>query len=235
MEPPHLLIIDDDARLRALLRDYLHDQGFRVTMAESAETARATLQGLRFDAIILDVMMPQESGITFAKTLRINDDTPILMLSAMSQPEDRINGFRSGIDDYLCKPFEPRELVMRVQAILKRTASTQQQPAHDDPPTLIYFGEYRFNTSNGELLKNQEKIHLTESETALLSVLAHHVGTPVGRRVLQRSMGLHKSGRSIDVQIARLRRKIEENTKTPHYICTRRSQGYFLNGFCDHP
>ena len=230
MEPPHLLIIDDDARLRALLRDYLLDQGFRVTMAESATTARAILQGLRFDAIILDVMMPGESGITFAGTLRMDDNTPILMLSAMSQTKDRINGFRNGIDDYLCKPFEPQELVLRLQAILKRTAPA---PSMKEGSPIV-FGEYLFTPSNSELHKDGKRVPLTQGEAKLLSILAHHVGTPVERGLLQRYMGLPKWGRSIDVQIARLRRKIEENPKTPVYICTRRSQGYILNGYCDH-
>ncbi len=233
MEPPHLLIIDDDARLRALLRDYLHDQGFRVTMAENAQSARAIMRGLRFDAIVLDVMMPGESGISFAETLRMDDETPILMLSAMNQTEDRINGFHSGIDDYLCKPFEPQELVMRIQAILRRTAPTQS--ANNDSPLGVRFGAYLFTPSSGELHKDGKKIPLTQSEAKLLRILAHHVGTPVERSLLQRYMGLPKWGRSIDVQIARLRRKIEENPKIPSYICTRRGQGYILNGYYDHP
>lgn len=217
---PHILVVDDDSRIRDLLARYLHDHGFRVTTAIDAETARASMRGLSYDLLILDVMMPKESGIDFAKALRENNQVPILMLTARAEPEQRIEGLETGVDDYLAKPFDPRELLLRVGNILRRGTST---PATGE----IRMGDFVFHVSRGELQHDGETVRLTERERELLRYFARHPGTPVSRHELAK--GSDSGGeRAVDVQINRLRRKIENNPTNPVYLQTVRGKGYIL-------
>lgn len=217
-ERPHVLVVDDDARLRELLRRYLADNGFLVATASDAAAARAKLSGLRFDVIVLDLMMPGESGLAFAGTLRQTDDIPILMLTAMDAVEDRIAGLESGADDYLVKPFEPRELVLRLNAVLRRTS-----PIASDP---IGFGPYLFDPGSGELRQDGHVIALTTAETGLLRALTATVGSAVSRERL--GVISRVAERSVDVQINRLRRKVEPDPRNPRYLVTVRGEGYAL-------
>jgi two-component system phosphate regulon response regulator OmpR len=217
---PHILVVDDDSRIRDLLARYLHDHGFRVTTAIDAETARASMRGLSYDLLILDVMMPKESGIDFAKALRENNQVPILMLTARAEPEQRIEGLETGVDDYLAKPFDPRELLLRVGNILRRGTST---PATGE----IRMGDFVFHVSRGELQRDGETVRLTERERELLRYFARHPGTPVSRHELAK--GSDSGGeRAVDVQINRLRRKIENDPTNPIYLQTVRGKGYIL-------
>ncbi|MFW2390922.1 MAG: response regulator [Methyloceanibacter sp.] len=217
---PHILVVDDDSRIRDLLARYLHDHGFRVTTAIDAETARASMRGLSYDLLILDVMMPKESGIDFAKALRENNQVPILMLTARAEPEQRIEGLETGVDDYLAKPFDPRELLLRVGNILRRGTST---PATGE----IRMGDFVFHVSRGELQRDGETVRLTERERELLRYFARHPGTPVSRHELAK--GSDSGGeRAVDVQINRLRRKIENDPTNPVYLQTVRGKGYIL-------
>lgn len=218
---PHILVVDDDSRIRDLLARYLHDHGFRVTTAIDAETARASMRGLSYDLLILDVMMPKESGIDFAKALRENNQVPILMLTARAEPEQRIEGLETGVDDYLAKPFDPRELLLRVGNILRRGTST---PATGE----IRMGDFVFHVSRGELQRDGETVRLTERERELLRYFARHPGTPVSRHELAK--GSDSGGeRAVDVQINRLRRKIENDPTNPVYLQTVRGKGYILH------
>ncbi|MHA1134125.1 MAG: response regulator [Alphaproteobacteria bacterium] len=217
---PHILVVDDDSRIRDLLARYLHDHGFRVTTAIDAETARASMRGLSYDLLILDVMMPKESGIDFAKALRENNQVPILMLTARAEPEQRIEGLETGVDDYLAKPFDPRELLLRVGNILRRGTSA---PATGE----IRMGDFVFHVSRGELQRDGETVRLTERERELLRYFARHPGTPVSRHELAK--GSDSGGeRAVDVQINRLRRKIENDPTNPVYLQTVRGKGYIL-------
>ena len=222
---PHILIVDDDSRIRDLLGRYLHDHGFRVTMAIDAESARAHMRSLSFDLIVLDVMMPKESGIDFAKSLRTDNQIPILMLTARAEPEQRIEGLETGVDDYLAKPFDPRELLLRISNILKRGAKAA-------PSGEIRMGNFVFHVSRGELQRDGETVRLTERERELLRYFARRPGTPVSRHELAK--GSDKSAeeiggeRAIDVQINRLRRKIENDPANPVYLQTVRGKGYIL-------
>ena len=222
--PPHLLVIDDDTRLRALLRRYLSEQGFRVTTAHDAADARAKLRSLTFDMLILDIMMPGESGLDLTRTLRADSDVPILLLSAMSETGDRIAGLLSGADDYLSKPFEPRELVLRINAVLRRV----QAPVEETASERVQFGSFSFDLSREELRRDGSGVRLTAAETSLLKSLARQPGTPLSRDDLVAESPLIGNLRTIDVQIARLRRKIEENPKYPRYLQTVRGIGYVL-------
>ncbi len=224
MEEPHILVIDDDTRLRELLRRFLAESGFRVTTAADAESARERLKGLRFDLLVLDVMMPGESGLSFAETLRRDDDVPILMLSAMGEPADRIAGLRAGVDDYMPKPFDPQELLLRINSILRR-AQASDGAAQD----AIQMGEARFDMRRTELRRDGLRIHLTASETALLAALAARPRDPVSREELFREARLQGSLRTVDVQITRLRRKLEPDPRFPRYLQTVRGHGYVLN------
>ncbi len=217
-QDPHVLVVDDDARLRELLRRYLADNGFLVATASNASAARAKLSGLRFDVIVLDLMMPGESGLDFAEQLRRTDDIPILMLTAMDAVEDRIAGLESGADDYLVKPFEPRELVLRLNAVLRRTS-----PAIADP---ISFGPFLFDPGSGELRQNGDPIPLTAAEAGLLRALTATVGAAVSRERL--GVISRVAERSVDVQINRLRRKVEPDPRNPRYLVTVRGEGYAL-------
>jgi two-component system, OmpR family, phosphate regulon response regulator OmpR len=219
---PHLLVVDDDARLRELLRRYLTDQGFRVTTAGDAAEARARLASIAFDLLVLDVMMPGESGLDLTRSLRRDGRLPILLLTAMAEPEDRINGLEHGADDYLAKPFEPRELVLRIRNILQRVP----QPA---PPTAeVRFGACRFDLARGELYRGGDAVHLTAAETALLAALARRPGEAVSREALSEEAQFSGNVRTVDVQVTRLRRKIERDPKFPRYLQTVRGTGYVL-------
>jgi len=221
---PHILVVDDDSRIRDLLARYLHDHDFRVTTAVDAEDARAHMRSLSFDLIVLDVMMPKESGIDFAKTLRTESQVPILMLTARADPEHRIEGLETGVDDYLAKPFDPRELLLRIGNILKR--GTQAAPSGE-----IRMGDFVFHISRGELQRDGESVRLTERERELLRYFAQRTGTPVSR--LELAKNSDKDGdiggeRAVDVQINRLRRKIENDPANPVYLQTVRGKGYIL-------
>jgi two-component system, OmpR family, phosphate regulon response regulator OmpR len=219
---PHLLVVDDDARLRELLRRYLTDQGFRVTTAGDAAEARARLASIAFDLLVLDVMMPGESGLDLTRSLRRDGRLPILLLTAMAEPEDRINGLEHGADDYLAKPFEPRELVLRVRNILQRVP----QPA--PPAAEVRFGACRFDLARGELYRGGDAVHLTAAETALLAALARRPGEAVSREALSEEAQFSGNVRTVDVQVTRLRRKIERDPKFPRYLQTVRGTGYVL-------
>lgn len=222
----HVLVVDDDKRICDLLGQYLRDNGFRVTTAENAAAARASMRGLAFDLMILDVMMPGESGLSLAKSIREeNNNAPILMLTARAEPENRILGLEIGVDDYLAKPFEPRELLLRMNNILRRRmAAPQTAPA---PADDIRIGPYNFHIGRGDLRRGSETIKLTERERDLLRHFVQNAGTPLEREELARFAGLD-SERSVDVQINRLRQKIEVDPGSPVYLQTVRGRGYIL-------
>ena len=219
---PHILVVDDDDRLRELLRIYLTENGFLVATAANAADARAKLQGLRFDLVVLDVMMPGESGLTLAKDLSRNNVAPVLMLTAMGDPDQRIAGFEHGVDDYLSKPFGPRELVLRIPSILRRMPPT---PA---AVVQVRLGDCIFDMAREELRRGDATVHLTSVEAALLKTLAEQPGTVISREDLLANTGANGGGRAIDVQVTRLRRKFEPNPKLPRYLQTVRSRGYVL-------
>ena len=219
---PHLLVVDDDTRLAELLRRYLSDGGFRVTVAADASEARAQLASFAFDLVVLDVMMPGESGLDLTRVLRREGRVPILLLSAMAEPEDRVNGLEQGADDYLAKPFEPRELILRIHNILQR------RPVANAGRHEIRFGGYRFDTVRAELFRGDELVHLTAAETGLLSVLAQRAGRPISREELSLCGVFSGNVRNVDVQITRLRRKIERDPRFPRYLQTVRGTGYAL-------
>ena len=219
---PHLLVVDDDMRLGELLRRYLSDEGFRVTIAGDASEARGHLASFAFDLVVLDVMMPGESGLELTRALRREDRIPILLLSAMAEPEDRVNGLEQGADDYLGKPFEPRELVLRIRNILER------RPAANADRREIRFGGCRFDIIRGELFRGDELVHLTTAETGLLAALAQKVGQAISREELSLSGQFGGNVRNVDVQMTRLRRKIERDPRFPRYLQTVRGTGYVL-------
>lgn len=222
-EPAHILVVDDDKRLRELLRKYLSDQNFRVTTARDASDARAKLAAFAFDIIVLDIMMPGENGLELTTWLRTSNKVPILLLSAMGEPGDRISGLESGADDYLSKPFEPRELVLRLNAILRRVESTAPAITGE-----ITFGGFCFDLSREELRRNDEYIRLTAAESSLLKALARSPGVPISRETLTSESTMDANNRTIDVQVTRLRRKIEADPKYPRYLQTVRGTGYVL-------
>jgi len=221
----HLLIVDDDDRIRELLKEYLARAGFRVTAAPGGAAARRLIAELDFDLAVFDVMMPGEDGFSLTRWLREqrgpSGKTPVLMLTARGEAEDRIEGLRTGADDYLPKPFEPEELVLRIEAILRRV---QDRPAADGPLSL---GRCRFDPERGELNCDGELVRLTEAEVALMRQLARTPHAPVDRLELARG-SVDPSGRAVDVQVTRLRRKIEEDPRQPRYLQTVRGIGYML-------
>jgi len=221
-DTPHVLVVDDDDRLRALLRKYLSENGFRVSTASGAGDARVRLGGIAFDVIVLDLMMPGESGLKFARHLRLESTVPLLMLTAMSEIEDRITGFEHGADDYLTKPFEPRELLLRLHAILRRVPTPPASPAR------VVMGDVAFDLGRQELNRDGEPIHLTSVETTLLKALAERAGTILSREELIAATGAEAGGRTVDVQVTRLRRKIEADPRLPRYLQTVRGRGYML-------
>ncbi len=219
---PHVLVVDDDDRLRELLRKYLSENGFLVSTARDAGDARARLGGLAFDVIVLDLMMPGESSLDFARDLRLKSTVPLLMLTAMGEIDDRIAGFEHGADDYLTKPFEPRELLLRLHAILRRVPTPPGLPARID------LGDVAFDLGRQQLDRGGEPIHLTSVETTLLMALAERAGTVLSREELIAATGAEAGGRAVDVQVTRLRRKIEPNPRLPRYLRTVRGRGYVL-------
>ncbi len=221
-DAPHILVVDDDTRLRGLLRKFLSDQGFRVSTAGSAEEARKQLESLSFDLLVLDVMMPGETGLELAKSIRESSDVPILMLTARAETSDRIAGLEAGVDDYLPKPFDPRELLLRINSVLRR-AATPAVPAVEN----VRFGDFEFHLERGDLTKNGEPVRITDRECDMLRVLALRTGDTVPRQDLV-APGGDASDRAVDVQINRLRRKIEKDPADPVYLRTVRGAGYRL-------
>lgn len=221
-DAPHLLVVDDDSRIRSLLSKYLSENGYRVTVADSAASARRKLASLAFDLLVIDVMMPGESGTELTRSLRRHLDVPVLILTALGGADNRIEGLEVGADDYLSKPFEPRELLLRIASILKRTG----QPAIG-MPTEIRFGPYTFHMDKMELRKAKKAIRLTERERQLLKLFADNPGDTIARhRLIGDDASLGE--RTADVQINRLRRKIETDPANPTYIQTVRGVGYRL-------
>jgi two-component system phosphate regulon response regulator OmpR len=222
VEERHLLVVDDDARLRDLLQRYLSSNGFRVTTAADTAEARALLKSLTFDALVLDVMLPGENGVEFAASLRAESEVPILMLTARGEPEDRIQGLENGADDYLAKPFEPRELMLRLGSLIRRAHG--QRPA---PHRHVSLGACMFDLERAELRRGGKPVRLTGSEAQLLKLFASNAGRPFSRAALCARLNIALE-RSVDVQVTRLRRKIEEDPKLPLYIQTVRGVGYVL-------
>lgn len=226
-EGAHLLVVDDDARLRELLRKFLSDRGFRVTTAANAAEAEAKFGSIEFDLMVLDVMMPGEDGLELTRRLRRTNGVPILLLTARAEPSHRIEGLASGADDYLAKPFEPDELLLRVKAILRRAPPPSAAPAE------IRFGPFRFDLGREELLhkvdgRGEQPVRLTAAEASLLKVLAARPDAPVSRQELLRRSCISGNERTIDVQVTRLRRKIESDPRLPRYLQTVRGAGYVL-------
>jgi two-component system, OmpR family, phosphate regulon response regulator OmpR len=223
----HLLVVDDDRRIRALLQRYLAERGYRVTTAANAEEAAACLKNFSFDLIILDVMMPGQNGFDFAARIRAEDSeaaqVPILMLTARAETEDRIMGFETGIDDFLAKPFEPRELTLRIASILRRA----QAPVSSVPTAVVRFGPFAFDAQRGELRQGEDLIRLTERERDMLRLLAERAGETVTREALA-GPGIVGNERTVDVQVNRLRRKIERDPANPMHLQTVRGIGYRL-------
>jgi two-component system phosphate regulon response regulator OmpR len=222
----HILVVDDDARLRALLSRYLGENGFRVSSAGHAAEARDKLRFLCPDALVLDVMMPGETGLALTASLRAENATvPILLLTARGAPEDRIAGFESGADDYLGKPFEPRELVLRLRAMLRRTAV----PVLETPAGPVRLGPLEFDPVRAELSGPNGPIYLTGGESALLAALAARPNEVFSREDIVATLGMDETGeRAIDVQVTRLRRKIEADPREPRFLHTVRGRGYVL-------
>lgn len=222
-DAPHLLVVDDDRRIRDLLSRFLHSEGYRVTTADNAAEARAKLDGLSFDLLVLDVMMPGESGFDLAKSLRETSSVPILMLTARDEAESRIKGLSIGADDYLAKPFEPRELSLRIANILKRA-----QPVVMPVAETVRFGDFVFHIGRGELKRGDEIIRLTDREREMLGVLAATPGETVPRQALAGNGNTSINERAVDVQVNRLRRKIERDPANPLIVQTVRGIGYRL-------
>ncbi|GAB5468666.1 MAG: response regulator transcription factor [Rhodospirillales bacterium] len=224
---PHLLVVDDDQRLCDLLSRYLTTEGFMVTTAGDAEEATQKLDALSFDLLILDIMLPGASGLDLARALRRDSNVAILLLSAKGEPDDRIVGLQAGADDYLAKPFEPRELLLRINAILRRALPEKRKS--DEPAR---FGPFSFDPERGQLNESGTPIHLTETESALLTLLVQNSGAPVSREALAGGgeADFVEPGklRSVDVQITRLRRKLEADPRFPRYLQTVRGKGYIL-------
>lgn len=219
---PHLLLVDDDDRIRDLLKRYLAQAGARVSAAPDAASARKLLSAMDFDLLILDVMMPVEDGFSLAESVRKTSKVPIILLTARGMPEDRIRGLSIGADDYVPKPFDPAELTLRINAILRRTVA-----ARGEPSEAVSFGPYAFNSARGELHRDGALVRLTEAEVAMLRILAARPGDVVSREDLAKRTGANLE-RSVDVQVTRLRRKIEVDPRAPIYLHTVRGVGYRL-------
>ncbi|SNB62672.1 two component transcriptional regulator, winged helix family [Arboricoccus pini] len=218
---PHILVVDDDPRLLDLLHRYLRQNNYLVTTAIDARQARLHMQHMAFDLMVLDVMLPDQNGMQLTKELRRTDDIPILLLTARGEAEDRIAGLEVGADDYLVKPFEPRELLLRIAMILRRRQPTPET-------SYVTFGPFSFNLATQELTSNGEAIYLTSGEASLLKLLATEPGKSISRAELSARSNFAGSDRAIDVQIVRLRRKLEEDPRQPRYLLTMRGEGYVL-------
>jgi len=225
---PHLLIVDDDERIRELLQKFLIRNGFLVSSARDAEHARRVLSGLEFDLIVLDVMMPGEDGVALTADLRKSIETPIILLTAKTEITDRIEGLEAGADDYLAKPFEPKELLLRINAILRRMPEPEPEIT---TPKFIQLGPVRYDLERAELSRDGEPIRLTATELQLMRVFSTSLRSPISRSQLVETLGRDEGQaqeRAIDVQITRLRRKIEMDPKQPRYLQTVRGEGYML-------
>jgi two-component system, OmpR family, phosphate regulon response regulator OmpR len=222
-DSPHLLVVDDDTRIRSLLKRYLTENDFRVTIAGNAEEARAKLRGLDFDLIVLDIMMPGETGVDLTRALREEREVPILMLTALTETDNRIEGLEAGADDYLPKPFDPRELILRINNILRR-GGPQQQPKLEQ----IVFGPYSFQIARRELKRGGQPMKLTDREQEILAIFAERAGETIPRHELI-GEDANVGERTIDVQINRLRRKIERDPANPTWLQTVRGIGYRLS------
>ncbi|MFN4041988.1 MAG: response regulator [Brevundimonas sp.] len=220
----HLLVVDDDDRIRELLKEFLAREGYRVTGAAHAAAAKRLVELIEFDLIVLDVMMPGETGLdltTWVREKALASKTPILLLTARGEPEDRIEGLSRGADDYMSKPFDPRELALRIDAILRRTGGKPLTPRE------IKLGEAVFDMERLELSRDGKPQRLTEAEAQLLKTLAIHAHAPVERMTLSPDTA-DITGRAVDVQVTRLRRKLESDPKNPRYLQTVRGVGYML-------
>ena len=215
----NLLVVDDDERIRNLLSQYLIKEGFIVSTANGADVARKKIQLIKFDLIILDIMMPGDDGLTLTQEIRNNSDIPIILLTAKSGTDSKIEGLELGADDYLTKPFNPKELLLRILSILKRSK------AEDSVDNEIFFGDFILNIEKRELTKSKERVYLTDREMNLLIALAKSPGQPLNREKLA---GIDEPGRSVDVGINRLRRKIEKDPRMPLWLQTVRGEGYIL-------
>ncbi len=221
----HLLVVDDDERIRGLLQKFLMRHGFLVTIARDALQARRLLAGLEFDLLVLDVMMPGEDGIALTRDLRAKMSVPILLLTAKGEASNRIEGFEAGADDYLVKPFEPKELLLRINAILRRVPQVKA----DTGPKVLHLGDVRYDLDRGEMWRGTDPVRLTATEAALMRIFAGQPGSAVSRERLVGDLGEDASQeRAVDVQITRLRRKIEADPKQPRYLQTVRGEGYML-------
>ena len=226
MENPkaHILVVDDDTRLRSLLQRFLRDNDMYVSAARNAADAREMLRHYKFDLLIVDIMMPEETGLEFLTAFRQESNLPVILLTAMGETEDRIAGLEIGADDYLPKPFEPKELVLRIRNILKRAPAGKEETARN-----LNLGLCCFDLQKKELLTKQgQVIHITPVEQSLLNVLSQKSGQIFSRERLAELLGAEQSPRSIDVQITRLRKKIEKDSKNPRYLQTVRGKGYML-------
>ena len=221
----HILVVDDDDRLRKLLKEFLTKNNFNVSTSRNAEKAKIVLQEFCFDLIILDVMMPGKTGIEFLIEMNNNFSTPVLLLTALDQITDKIKGLKSGADDYLTKPFEPEELLLRVNNILKRTKKIKKQEIK-----FLKFGDFNWDNSLNKLTKNGEYVHTTTLENELLSIFSNNLGYYINRTELCKSLNLNLNSRNVDVGITRLRKKIENNPKNPQYILNARGKGWLLRG-----
>jgi two-component system phosphate regulon response regulator OmpR len=222
--PPHILVVDDDTRLRTLLKKFLRENGYMVSAAANAAEARRQMDALTFDLLVVDVMMPGEDGYTLTKTVRARSTVPILMLTAMGEATDRIKGLELGVDDYMAKPFEPKELVLRIGSILRRAPP----PAQDISKTELKFGACRYDVVRKQLTQNGAPVHLTIAEGELLHMLAQKANEAIERSDLGVTEENGFNPRTIDVQITRLRRKIEPDPRQPRYLQTVRGTGYML-------
>ncbi len=223
----HLLIVDDDERIRGLLQKFLVRNGFLVSVARDAAQARRILSGLEFDLIVMDVMMPGEDGVSLTRDLRKKMTTPILLLTARGEAANRIEGLEAGADDYLVKPFEPKELLLRINAILRRVPVVKPaEPARQ----IIHLGAVRYDLDRGEMWRGEMPVRLTATEAQLMRVFAAAPGVPISRERLVTETGGEDAAqeRAVDVQITRLRRKIEDDPKVPRYLQTVRGEGYML-------
>ena len=218
------MVVDDDERLRKLLKKYLRDNGFRVTTSKDAASTRAKVKNITFDLIVLDRMMPGETGLELAKSFQFSQNIPILMLTAMSETENRIEGLEAGVDDYRIKPFEPRELLLRIHTILRRLPRQNIGIR----PSLIHMGRLIFDIEREELKSDSDIIGLTTTEVSLLKILAIGTGRVFTREELIDLLNQGRGARTVDVQVNRLRHKIEEDAKAPRYLQTIRGQGYIL-------
>ena len=230
--PAHLLVVDDDERIRGLLQKFLIRNGFLVSVARDAAQARRLLAGLEFDMLVLDVMMPGEDGIALTRDLRRSLTLPILLLTARGETQNRIEGFEAGADDYLVKPFEPKELLLRINAILRRVPSVQATVA---APKVLHMGAVRYDMERGELWRGAEPIRLTSTEAALMRAFSAHPGVALSRdKLVGDTSALETTGeaggqeRAVDVQITRLRRKIEEDPRLPALLQLQHAEGYML-------